>query len=110
MRGDAGAGDAVSGNAGAGPARGLSPAQARALVLETLQGISPGPALDALGPNDDLRETLGLDSLDFLALVTRVSERTGLRIEEDDYEHLADLAGWVDLLSVPGATDAADPG
>jgi hypothetical protein len=37
---------------------------ARALVLDVLGG-TPGPALDALGPHDDLRETLGMDSLDF---------------------------------------------
>jgi acyl carrier protein len=44
---------------------------------------------------------LGLDSLDFLAVVTRVSERTGRRIEEDDYDQLADLEGWVRMLSTP---------
>lgn len=74
-------------------------ADARALVLDALRTVAPGPELDALGPRDDLRETLGLDSLDFLALVRRVSERSGLRIEEDDYGKLGDLDGWVALLS-----------
>jgi acyl carrier protein len=72
---------------------------ARALVLDVLGTVAPGPALDRLGPHDDLRDTLGLDSLDFLAVVTRVSERTGRRIEEDDYDRLADLDGWVELLA-----------
>ena len=79
---------------------GLSEDDARALVLDVLGG-TPGPALDALGPHDDLRETLGMDSLDFLALVTRVVERSGRRIEEDDYPALADLDGWVRLLTGP---------
>ncbi|MEK6439061.1 acyl carrier protein [Pseudonocardia sp. T1-2H] len=74
---------------------------ARVLVLDVLRGIAPGPALDALGPHDDLRDTLGLDSLDFQALVVRVCERTGRRIEEDDYDRLADLQGWVELLTAP---------
>ena len=82
--------------------RPLTADDARALVLDVLGGIAPGPALDTLGPHDDLRDVLGMDSLDFLALVRRVSERTGRRIEEDDYPELADLVGWVRLLTGPG--------
>jgi acyl carrier protein len=91
----------------------LTDAEARGLVLDVLGGIAPGAALDALGPHDDLRETLGMDSLDFLALVTRVGERTGRRIEEDDYPELADLDGWVRLLTAPlpaADTAGADTG
>lgn len=73
--------------------------QAEALVRDVLRSVAPGPALDTLAEQDDLRETLGLDSLDFLAVVTRVSERTGRRIEEDDYDRLADLAGWMSYLT-----------
>jgi acyl carrier protein len=80
---------------------GLAEADARALVLDVLGSIAPGPELDALDPRDDLRDSLGMDSLDFLALVTRVVERTGRRIEEDDYPELADLEGWVRLLTGP---------
>ena len=65
----------------------------------------PGRRWTPCGPHDDLRDVLGLDSLDFLALVTRVSERTGRRIEEDDYERLADLDGWVRMLSSPDVVD-----
>jgi acyl carrier protein len=83
----------------------LAPADARSLVLNVLRGIAPGPALDTLAAHDDLRDVLGLDSLDFLALVTRVSEQTGIRIEEDDYERLADLDGWVRMLSSPDVVD-----
>lgn len=77
----------------------ITDAQAEALVRDVLRTVAPGPALDALTEHDDLRDTLGLDSLDFLAVVTRVSERTGQRIEEDDYDRLADLAGWVGYLT-----------
>jgi acyl carrier protein len=85
----------------------MDPDQARALVLQLLGGIAPGPALDALATHDDLRDVLGLDSLDFLALVTRVSERSGRRIEEDDYERLAELDGWVRMLSAASPADLA---
>jgi acyl carrier protein len=81
--------------------------QARTLVLEVLGGIAPGPELGALTIHDDLRDTLGMDSLDFLTLVTRVSERTGRRIEEDEYERLADLDGWISLLTSPPPPEPA---
>jgi acyl carrier protein len=81
-------------------------AAARALVRDVLRTIAPGPALDTLDDHDDLREALGLDSLDFLALVTKVGERTGRRIEEDDYESLTDLAGWIAFLTAPSADPA----
>jgi acyl carrier protein len=77
----------------------MTEAEAEALVRDVLRTVAPGPALDALADRDELRETLGLDSLDFLAVVTRVSERTGRRIEEDDYDQLDDLAGWVAYLT-----------
>jgi acyl carrier protein len=91
----------------------LTALDARTVVLDALRAIAPGPELDTLGPHDDLRDTLGLDSLDFLALVRRVSERTGRRIDEDDYGRLGHLDGWVDLLAAEGspATDAEpEPG
>ncbi|MCE3553130.1 phosphopantetheine-binding protein [Pseudonocardia sp. RS11V-5] len=72
---------------------------ARELVVDVLRGIAPGPELEALRPDDDLREMLGLDSLDFRNLVIGVSQRTGRRIEEDDYDGLADMAGWIRLLT-----------
>ena len=77
----------------------IADAQAEALVRDVLRTVAPGPALDALTDHDDLRDMLGLDSLDFLAVVTRVSEHTGRRIEEDDYDQLNDLAGWVAYLT-----------
>lgn len=65
----------------------------------TVRSAATAPSADRIGPRDDPRDTLGLDSLDFLAVVTRVSERTGIRIDEDDYDGPADLDGWVALLT-----------
>jgi hypothetical protein len=44
-------------------------------------------------------------------VVTRVSERTGQRIGEDDYDHLTNLAGWVEHLATPtpGRTGPSAP-
>jgi hypothetical protein len=61
-------------------------------------GPEPGTRADASGRRrraDD--DTAAVPADDRPAAVTRVGERTGRRIEEDDYDELADLDGWVRL-------------
>ncbi|HEU5109656.1 MAG TPA: acyl carrier protein [Micromonosporaceae bacterium] len=74
---------------------------AESLLRQALHQVAPDVDLDALQPDDDLRETLGLDSLDFLQIVELLSERSGMRIDEDDYGQLAVVAGALDFLSTP---------
>lgn len=71
------------------------------IVRTALHEIAPDADLSALHPDADLRETLGLDSLDFLRLVELLSARTGHRIDEEDYPCLTTLAGAVSFLSWP---------
>jgi acyl carrier protein len=42
---------------------------------------------------------LELDSLDFEALVVQLSERSGHRIDEDDYPQLTTVGSCVDYLA-----------
>ncbi|MBN9110738.1 MAG: acyl carrier protein [Pseudonocardia sp.] len=79
--------------------RGLDRDAAHALVVDVLTEIAPGPELDALTLDEDLREALGLDSLDYRNLVAQVSQRSGRRIEEDDYQRLTNLDGWITFLT-----------
>ncbi|MFD0274256.1 acyl carrier protein [Kitasatospora sp. NPDC127111] len=73
--------------------------QALTLVREVLTEIVPDADFTEIGPDADYRAALELDSLDFLNLVERLSERAGCRIDEDDYPRLATLAGSADLLA-----------
>ncbi len=72
------------------------------VVRRALHEVAPDADLSTLGPDDDLRETLELDSLDFLQLVELLSERTRHRIDEIDYPRLATLASAVEFLGAPG--------
>ncbi|MFI7317020.1 acyl carrier protein [Streptomyces venezuelae] len=67
-------------------------------VKECLSGVVPGADLESLGPADKFRDVLELDSIDFLSFVEALSERTGCRIDEDDYRSLTTLTDSVDLL------------
>jgi acyl carrier protein len=77
----------------------MTPEQARQAVEESLVQVAPDADLGLLGPDADLRDTLELDSLDFLNVVEALSERTGRRIEEDDYPQLATMASAIKFLA-----------
>jgi acyl carrier protein len=73
--------------------------QARHAIEESLVQVAPDADLVSLGPDADLRDSLELDSLDFLNFIEALSERAGRRIEEDDYPHLATMASAIKFLA-----------
>jgi acyl carrier protein len=77
----------------------VTPEQARTIIDEALLQIVPDAELESLAPGAELREALELDSLDFLNLVEALSERTGRRIDEDDYPELVTMASAVKFLA-----------
>jgi acyl carrier protein len=66
--------------------------EATQAIEEVLGQVAPDADLTSLAPDADLRDTLELDSLDFLSFVEGLSKRVGQRIDEDDYPKLATLA------------------
>jgi len=77
----------------------MNEAQVRELVQTVLDGVAPGADISDLGPDEDLRRTLDLDSLDFLNFVVEIDNRTGLQTSESDYPKLTTLSGCVEYLS-----------
>jgi acyl carrier protein len=77
----------------------VTPDQARHAIEEALAQIAPDADVTGLAQDADLRDALELDSLDFLSLVEKLSQRTGRRIDEEDYPHLATLASAVKFLA-----------
>jgi len=77
----------------------MTPDQARLLIEEALAQIAPDVDIGTLTPDTDIRDDLGLDSLDFLRFVEILSERTGTQIAEDDYPQLATLASGIKWLA-----------
>jgi acyl carrier protein len=77
----------------------MTPDQARQLIEEALVQVAPDVEPADLTPDTDLRDGLGLDSLDFLRFVEILSERSGKQIAEDDYPQLATPASAVKFLA-----------
>lgn len=73
--------------------------EVRAHVLRILAGIAPEAELDRLEEDQDLREWLDLDSMDFLNFVTALDEELHVAVPEVDYAALSTLKGCVDYLT-----------
>ena len=71
----------------------------RAAFLDELTAIAPDLDAESIGDDDHLRDDLGLDSIDFLNLVSALHERYGLPIPEADYPRLATPAKAVAYLA-----------
>lgn len=71
-----------------------TPATSRDIVLASIAAVAPEAEdeLDALDPDADLFEVLGLDSMDHLSVMTEIAKRTGIEIPERDYGRLRTLA------------------
>ena len=76
----------------------MTDAEARDLLLSVLAEIAPEADGTTLDGSVELAEQLDIDSMDFLTLVTAVSERTGIDIPERDYPKLRTLDDAVAYL------------
>lgn len=79
----------------------MTEAEARQALADALARIAPEADLADLGPDDNLREQLDLDSMDFLNLVVELHDRTGIDIREEDYAALRTLSDWLAYLAAP---------
>ena len=73
-------------------------AEAKALIFEVLRDIAPETDPATVAGNEDLREALDLDSMDFMNFIVGLHERIGLDIPEADYSKLRTIAGAVAYL------------
>ncbi|AIT78404.1 acyl carrier protein [Novosphingobium pentaromativorans] len=76
----------------------MTQAEIRKLILTELSGIAPEADLSSLADDEELREVLDLDSMDFLNFLTALHEATGVDIPEADYGKLATLGDAIDYL------------
>lgn len=70
----------------------------RAAFVADLTAIAPDLDAATIGDDDHMQDDLGLDSMDFLNLVSALHKRFGLPIPETDYPQLATPAKAVCYL------------
>lgn len=64
------------------------------LILE----IAPEADLAQLSPDDDLREDLDLDSIDFIRLLEAIDKEFAINIPENDYTQVNTLQKLLDYI------------
>ena len=74
------------------------------MVLSAITDVAPElePELADLDHDVDFWMELQLDSMDHLAVMTRLSEQTGVDIAERDYPRLTTVASLRDFLAAGG--------
>lgn len=68
------------------------------IIVQSLKQIAPDTDPDTLGGEESIRETLGVDSFDFLQLMVLLAEKTGVEIPEQDYGKVTTLNSLVAYL------------
>lgn len=71
----------------------------RALSAELLGAIAPEADLATVGDDEDLRDALDLDSMDFLNFVIALAARSGVSIPEADTPKLRTLRALIAYLA-----------
>ena len=77
----------------------MSESDIKAVLLEELGNLAPETDPAALAPDADLRDSLDLDSMDFLNLMIALDRRLGVAIPEADYGKLRTLRAALDYLA-----------
>lgn len=72
--------------------------EALEITKDSITRVVPDADVTRLAPDDAFRDTLELDSLDFLSFVEILSESAGVRIDDEDAPRLATLSGCADFL------------
>lgn len=76
----------------------MTPEDIRAAFVTDLTSVAPDIDPDTLDDDEHMQDDLGLDSMDFLNLVSALHKRFGLPIPEADYPQLATTARAVRYL------------
>jgi acyl carrier protein len=71
----------------------------RQVVVRVLRDVAPEVRPDALDPTASLRDTLDLDSVDFMNFVVGLHAALGVDVPEADYDQLASLDACVTYLA-----------
>ena len=78
----------------------MKTAEIRQTVFEILTDVAPEvESEDDIDSAGNLREQVDLDSMDFLNMLTEVSERFGIDIPEKDYAILVSLNDFVEYIA-----------
>jgi acyl carrier protein len=72
--------------------------EVRATITRVLRDVAPDVDVDQVAADADLREEVGLDSMDILNFAAGLHEQTGVDVPERDYPQIVTLDGCARYL------------
>lgn len=60
-------------------------------LVQRLKSIAPDTEPAQLQPDDNIRQTLGIDSFDYLQFIVAIDEQFGIETPEEDYGKIQTL-------------------
>jgi acyl carrier protein len=76
----------------------MTEAEIKKIIFQLLKQIAPDTEPNQLGPDDNIREKLEIDSFDSLRMIVALDEKLGVETPEQDYGKIATLKGLVDYI------------
>lgn len=70
----------------------------RKTIFQLLKQIAPDTEPSTLKPDENIRETLDIDSFDTLQFLVSLNEKTGIEIPEEDYGKITKLKTLVEYI------------
>lgn len=70
----------------------------KTLISRIVLDIAPEADIESLDPNEDIKEELDLDSIDFMRLLESLTLETGIVISESDYEKVNTLQSMIEYI------------
>ena len=70
----------------------------KATIFQLLHKIAPDIDPVELNMEDDIRETLGIDSFDFLQFIIGLDEELGIKTPEEDYGKMTTLKALITYI------------
>jgi acyl carrier protein len=77
----------------------MNDTQIKEAVFKVLKRIAPEANPETLTPEQDVRQTLDIDSYDFLMFLIGLDDELGVEIPESDYGQLISLDDIIGYLS-----------
>lgn len=74
--------------------------QLKEIIFRELRQIAPEADPTTLKPDENIRQSLDIDSYDFLQFLIAIDEAIGVEIPEADYENVFTLGGLMRYLAV----------
>jgi acyl carrier protein len=68
------------------------------IIFQLLKKIAPETDHDRLSPNENIRESLNIDSYDFLQFIVALDDKLKIEIPEEDYGKISTLGALTDYL------------